>query len=425
MTSHEQRGGFVMLFLQRFQSLVPKHDSPCAFSKTQGLFDARKNEMKKLHKILSLFANIGVAEALLDEKFFVVSVANELIKRRADLYQKIYPKTKMICGDITNSNVYENVIKESKKAGVDIILATPPCQGMSTVGQQIDDDIRNYLTLPVIHAIKNLNPKYVVIENVPNFVNTTIMFNGSRQLLIDIIQSELQHQYNISINIVNTADFGVPQSRERMIILMSRCDLDTAWGIPQKEPKQSTMEEAIGWIPAIDPFVKDLSPEEFKRLFPLFEIRKEKALSISQWNIPPIHVYRQVKAMQYTPTGKSAFDNLPEHKPHKEDGSLVKGYHNTYSRQRWDKPAFTVTMDNRKISSQGNVHPGRFMGKDEKGEDVYSDARTLTLYELMRIMSLPDNWPLPKNVNEAFVRRIIGEGIPPLFVKKLFENIQE
>ena len=102
--------------------------------------------MKKRHKILSLFANIGVAEALLDERYYAVSVANELIKRRADLYKKIYPKTKMICGDITNHDVYETIIKESKKAGVDIILATPPCQGMSTVGQQIEDDERNYLT---------------------------------------------------------------------------------------------------------------------------------------------------------------------------------------------------------------------------------------------------------------------------------------
>ena len=111
--------------------------------------------MKKLYKILSLFANIGVAEALLDEKYFMVSVANELIKRRADLYQKIYPKTKMICGDITNSDVYEKVIKESKKAGVDIVLATPPCQGMSSVGPQKEDDKRNYLTLPIIQVILN------------------------------------------------------------------------------------------------------------------------------------------------------------------------------------------------------------------------------------------------------------------------------
>ena len=144
--------------------------------------------MKNKYKILSLFANIGVAEALLDENAFVVSIANELVKKRADLYQKIYPKTKMICGDITNNDVYEHIIKESRKSGVDIILATPPCQGMSTVGQQIEDDERNYLTLPVIQAIKDLTPKYVAIENVPNFVHTTILYNGTRQRLVDIIQ---------------------------------------------------------------------------------------------------------------------------------------------------------------------------------------------------------------------------------------------
>ena len=415
-----------MLFLQRFQSLLLGTTAPCAFPfKRCKEFSCLRNEMKKRHKILSLFANIGVAEALLDERYYAVSVANELIKRRADLYKKIYPKTKMVCGDITNHDVYETIIKESKKAGVDIILATPPCQGMSTVGQQIEDDERNYLTLPVIQSIKDLSPKYVAIENVPNFINTTILVDGTRQHLVDIIKSELQSQYKISVHIINTADYSVPQSRERMIILMSRCDTNNNWTIPPQEHVLKTMEDAIGWIPAIDPFVKDLTIEDFQRLFPLFEERKEKALAISRWNIPPVHVYRQVRAMQYTPTGKSAFDNSPEHRPRKEDGSFVKGYHNTYSRQRWDTPAFTITMDNRKISSQGNVHPGRYMGKDENGEDLYSDARTLTLYELMRIMSLPDNWPLPKDTNEAFVRRIIGEGIPPLFVKKLFDNIHE
>ena len=420
------REGLVMLFLQRFQSLLLGTTAPCAFPfKRCKEFSCLRNEMKKRHKILSLFANIGVAEALLDERYYAVSVANELIKRRADLYKKIYPKTKMVCGDITNHDVYETIIKESKKAGVDIILATPPCQGMSTVGQQIEDDERNYLTLPVIQSIKDLSPKYVAIENVPNFINTTILVDGTRQHLVDIIKSELQSQYKISVHIINTADYSVPQSRERMIILMSRCDTNNNWTIPPQEHVLKTMEDAIGWIPAIDPFVKDLTIEDFQRLFPLFEERREKALAISRWNIPPVHVYRQVKAMQYTPTGKSAFDNSPEHRPRKEDGSFVKGYHNTYSRQRWDTPAYTITMDNRKISSQGNVHPGRYMGKDENGEDIYSDARTLTLYELMRIMSLPDNWPLPKDTNEAFVRRIIGEGIPPLFVKKLFDNIHE
>lgn len=380
--------------------------------------------MKKkiIHRVLSLFANIGVAEAMLEDIGVAIPVANELIKRRADLYQEIYPQSKMICGDITNDETYQSIIGLSREAGVDVILATPPCQGMSTVGQQEEDDERNYLILPVINAVKDLTPNYVVIENVPNFINTSICYKGGRKLLVDIIKDELSINYSITINIVNTEDYGVPQSRERMIILMTRKDMKSVWTIPKKSKKQVTMQDAIGWIPSIDPYVKDLSPADFKNLFPLYEKRKEMALSISKWNIPPVHIYRQVRAMQYTPTGKSAFDNTPQHRPLKEDGSFVKGYHNTYTRQRWDTPAFTVTMDNRKISSQGNVHPGRLIGKDENGEDVYSDARTLTLYELMRIMSIPDNWPLPADAGEAFVRRIIGEGIPPLFVKKLFNN---
>ena len=279
------------------------------------------------------------------------------------------------------------------------------------------------MVLPVISAVKDINPQYALIENVPNFISTSIFYKGERRMLVDIIKSELGKDYFISIQLINTADYGVPQSRERMIILMTNKELKKEWTIPSKDEAIITMEEAIGWIPIIDPFVKDISKEEFNKIYPLYEKRRKKALSISRWNIPPVHIYRQVKAMQYTPTGKSAFDNSPEHRPIKEDGTFVKGYHNTYSRQRWDAPAYTVTMDNRKISSQGNVHPGRLIGKDENGEDVYSDARTLTLYELMRVMSLPDDWPLPIDTNEAFVRRIIGEGIPPLFVKKLFSNI--
>ena len=378
---------------------------------------------KKKYKVLSLFANIGVAEAMLEDINIEVPVANELIKRRANLYQKIYPNSKMICGDITDKDTYNSIIELSKKKGVNVILATPPCQGMSTVGQQDEDDERNYLTLPIIEAIKSLNPQYVVIENVPNYVNTKISYGDGRVLLTEILKKELSNEYHITIDIVNTEDYSVPQSRERVIILMTRNDMNTNWQIPPKSKKKITMKDAIGWIPSIDPYVKDLAPNEFQKLFPHYEERKQIALGISKWNIPPIHVYRQVRAMQYTPTGKSAFDNTPQHRPMKEDGTLVKGYHNTYSRQRWDTPAFTVTMDNRKISSQGNVHPGRLIGKDENGEEVYSDARTLTLYELMRIMSIPDSWPLPANTEEAFVRRIIGEGIPPLFVQKLFKNL--
>ena len=374
-------------------------------------------------RILSLFANIGVAEARFNELNDVeVVVANELIPKRANLYQQLYPQSHMICGDILDDKIFTKIYNESIKLGVDVIMATPPCQGISTAGQQLEGDERNSLTIPAIRMIEKLQPRYVLIENVPGYINTYIKYKEDNKLITDIIKERLGKHYYISINIVNTEDYGVPQTRERAILLLSRND-QPIWNLPHKCNCKITMRDVIGDIPTIDPYVKDLQEDEFKRLFPQYEERKKTALKISKWNIPPIHVYRQVRSMQYTPTGKTAFDN-EEFKPIKINGELVKGYHNTYKRQNWDTPAYTVTMDNRKISSQNNVHPGRYVGKDEQGRDLYSDPRTLTLYELMLIMSLPKNWPIPNNIQEAFLRRIIGEGIPPLFTRKLFNMIK-
>lgn len=384
--------------------------------------DLTCSENSSSHKILSLFANIGVAEAYLEELGFRVVVANELIERRANLYSEIYPFTNMICGDITDSDTYNKILESSITAGVDIIMATPPCQGMSTAGQQDSDDYRNTLILPVIQAIKDIMPKYVFLENVPTFLNTSIVVNSERVLIPDLLNNELSEKYLIKKYIINTKDYSVPQMRERAIILMTKKGEDE-WILPTKDSKIVTMSDAIGHLPILDPYVIDVHEEKLLELFPDFYSRKMQAESISKWHKPPHHIFRQVQAMMYTPTGCTAFDN-DYYFPRKEDGTPVKGYHNTYKRQNWDTAAYTVTMDNRKISSQNNVHPGRYIGLGEDGLDIYSDARTLTLYEIMIIMSLPENWPVPIRTSEAFLRRVIGEGIPPLFVKKLFMSLK-
>ncbi len=375
-------------------------------------------------RIVSLFANIGVAEACLNElKDAHVVVANELLPRRANLYKKIYPETNMICGDIAEEAIYQQILKSCIKEKVDTVIATPPCQGMSTAGQKIKFDERNSLVMFAIKLIHDITPQYVVIENVTDFIITPIMYHEVETMLPNVIHQELDANYDIDIHTIDTDNYGVPQSRDRMIILMTRHGVKKKWLLPPMEKNKVTMQDAIGDIPTIDPFIKDLSHDDFVKIFPLYEERRKFALTISPWNIPPVHVWRQVKAMMYTPTGQTAFDNPLPHRPVKVDGSFVRGYHNTYKRQNWNTPAYTVTMDNRKISSQNNVHPGRLVGQDKNGENIYSDARTLTLYELMRVMSIPDNWNVPLNTNEAFLRRIIGEGIPPLFMKKLFMQI--
>ncbi len=375
-------------------------------------------------KMLSLFANIGVAEAYLDEIGVEVVLANEMIERRAKLYSKIYPKTKMICGDITDKKIFNQIVDEAHNMEIDIIMATPPCQGMSTAGQQNENDERNKLICPVITAVKEIEPNYVFLENVPMFLNTKIEFNNQHILIPDLLEQELGEKYTIYKYIIDTKNYSVPQTRERAIILMTKKEKNIKeWTLPKADKHIVTMREAIGNLPMLDPFVTDISDEERQVMFPQYEERKQTALKISKWHMPPEHVKRQVIAMQHTPSGCTAFDN-EEYFPIKENGEAVKGYHNTYKRQNWDTAAYTVTMDNRKISSQNNVHPGRLEYINEDGEEIYSDARTLTLYELMIIMSLPKNWSIPNNTSEAFLRRIIGEGIPPLFVKKVFENLK-
>ena len=125
-----------------------------------------QKKKKTKHNILSLFANIGVAEALLGDIGKVV-VANEIDPKRAALYQNIYSDSKMICGDITKKEIIEEIIEESKTAKVDIIMATPPCQGMSTAGQMKKEDPRNLLFLYAIRIIKEIKPSYFMFENVP------------------------------------------------------------------------------------------------------------------------------------------------------------------------------------------------------------------------------------------------------------------
>ncbi len=384
--------------------------------------DCLKTTKKAQFKVLSLFANIGVAEAYLKDIGIDVVVANELIEKRATLYSEIYPETNMICGDITQEAIFNKIIYNSLMSEVDLIMATPPCQGMSTAGQQEKGDKRNLLICQVIDIVQKINPKYVFIENVPLFYQTKIEIDGTEILIPKLIEDTLGNFYKINKYIIDTKDYSVPQARERAIILMSRLDMSYEWILPIKDKKIITMQEAIGNLPSIDPFVIDVSEKELLDMFPHFYERKKRAIEISQWNNPPYHVKRQVIAMQHTPTGCTAFDN-DKYYPTKSNGEPVKGYRNTYKRQNWNTPAYTVTMDNRKISSQNNVHPGRKERVDEEGNIIYSDARTLTLYELMIIMSLPVNWPIPSNTPEAFIRRIIGEGIPPLFVKKVFSNL--
>ena len=87
-------------------------------------------------KGLSLFANVGIAEAMFNEIGVDILLANEIDERRARFYSEVYPDTEMICGDITDDSVRDHIVDKAVEMGVNFIIATPPCQGMSVAGNR-------------------------------------------------------------------------------------------------------------------------------------------------------------------------------------------------------------------------------------------------------------------------------------------------
>ncbi len=140
---------------------------------------------------LSLFANVGIAEAYFKEIGVDIVLANELLRDRAEFYSKVYPHTEMICGDITDDNVRNEIVEKAISKGVNFIIATPPCQGMSVAGNRDPFDERNQLIYYAIDVIKRVNPKFVLLENVPRLLVTKIKVDGATMLIPDYIRGEL------------------------------------------------------------------------------------------------------------------------------------------------------------------------------------------------------------------------------------------
>ena len=322
----------------------------------------------------SLFSNVGVAEAYFEEIGIKIEVANEIDEKRAAFYSHLYPETDMICGDITDIEIRNEIVNKSISAHVDFLIATPPCQGMSEAGLRKEFDERNQLIFYAIDTIKRINPKFVLLENVPKQLTTKIEHEGQIMLIPDYIKSELAEEYNFN---------------------------------------KETLEDAISGLPSLDPYLRE-GMELTLEKFPDFEIKRQAGLEISKWHYPPTHSWRQVQWMQHTPTGKSAIYNEVYY-PQKNDGSRIKAHHNNYRRQKWDMAGRTVTQNNGVISSLACVHPGRKI----EGSNLYSDARVLTIYELLIVMSLPIDWNIPSWANERFIRQVIGEGIPSRMVKRI------
>ena len=343
-------------------------------------------------KGVSLFSSAGIAEIYLKELGIDMVVANELLPKRAMLHEWLYPNCKMIVGDIKEK--FSQIYDEVKLNDCKFLLATPPCQGMSSLGKkEYYDDERNYLIFNVFDLIDNHNFDYILIENVPKFLKLYFPYKGEYKLLIDIVKDKYAKKYNIDYFILNAKDYGVAQSRPRGFIKIWNKNLK--WDNPIKQ-KEITLQEAIGDLPTLE----------------------SGQTSGIKWHNAKIHNDREILALRHTPTGKSAMKNEIYY-PKKANGEKIIGFHNTYKRMKWNEPCPARAMNNGNMGGHNNVHPGRLLD-----DGTYSDARVLTLRELFIVSSLPADWDLPEWCSDTLIRTVIGEAIPPMFCKNIIKGIK-
>lgn len=344
---------------------------------------------------LSLFSSAGIAETYFKENGINIVVASELIKKRCDIHSWLYKECHTICGDITEPKVFDSIRKEATNKNCKFLIATPPCQGMSTLGKkEYELDKRNYLVFYALDMMDVMDFDYILIENVPKFLKLYFPYKGKLLKLIDIIEVKYSNFYNIDSFVLNAKDYGVPQSRPRGFIRIWKKGL--SWSMPTPQP-EITVREAIGHLPSL-------------------EAGQDSGI---KWHYAKPHNERDIDAMKHTPEGKSALTN-EIHYPKKADGTRMKGFHNTFKRIKWDEPCPARAMQSGNMGGHNNCHPGHKLA-----DGTWSDARVLTLRELFIVSSLPADWNLPEdgNYTDNFFRQIVGEAIPPKFSESIIKGI--
>ncbi len=382
---------------------------------------------KKL-KYISLFSSAGVGCYGFAKDDFDCIATVELIERRLEVQkhnQKCLYPSGYIADDITKSSTKEKIFSEidlwKSKQGlkdVDVVIATPPCQGMSVANHKKNNELkRNSLVVESIKIVSEIRPKVFIFENVRAFLNTMCTDTDKKEKTIrEAIEINLGGKYNIHYQVINFKDYGNPSSRTRTLVIGVRKDIPevTPLDLMPSMKDGGTLRDAIGDLPALN-IMGEISQND---IYHNFRPYKEHML-------PWIETIKE---------GQSAFDNREQkRRPHQiKDGKVVFNENKNgdkYSRCYWDKVAPCVHTRNDILASQATIHP--------------IDNRVFSIRELMRMMSVPDtfNWvgiPLDElnqlsdeekrnllKKEEINIRQSLGEAVPTVIFASIAEKLKK
>ena len=149
------------------------------------------------------------------------AIANDLEESACITLKTNCPEIPVLCGDITNPNIKDFIIRTGQNSGADIICGGPPCQGFSLAGYRLKDDPRNQLFRHFIDIVSEVNPKVIVFENVEGLLS----YQGG-ETYRNIIELFSELGYNTEARKLHANHYGIPQKRKRVIILCTRKNIN-------------------------------------------------------------------------------------------------------------------------------------------------------------------------------------------------------
>ena len=347
-----------------------------------------------MSKVIDLFSGIGGLSEGFRMAGFDIVLANDIDNEIADSYKKNHLDTVMINEDITKLDINDTF---SSYKDIDVIIGGPPCQGFSQKGKRLSlTDPRNFLFHYFYEVVNELNPKYFLMENVPNILTTE---NGYfKDEILNIFQSI---GYSVTTDILDASDYGVPQNRKRAFVLGKRgnCMLNLPDPI---EGKKITIWDAISDLAYLNSGEGDF--EQTYKINPQSEYQKilrDNSKYLYNHKVTN-HSKIALERLQLIPINGGR-DSLPEEHLTK---SIFSG---TWSRMNKDIQSVTITTRFDTPSSGKFTHP--FLN------------RAITVREAARLQSFPDStvfWG-----TKGSQMKQVGNAVPPLLAKVIAETIKK
>ena len=360
-------------------------------------------------KVIDLFAGVGgLSYGFAHDDEFEIIAANEILEPMAKAYSSNHPRVMMYNKDIKDFSL-DDLTRDLgvKKGDIDIVVGGPPCQAYSTVGKRLIDDPRGKLFQEYYRILKELRPKLFVFENVKGLLS---MQGGD--LIKTIIALFESIGYHMQMRLLNAADYGAPQIRERVILVGTLDSKPFIYPKPTHynpelgKPKDSslkpyvTLGEAISDLPSIKTGESateySCDPQnEYQRL-----MRANAPTEIREHEVPKNNA-KLVAIMEALPDGGSPKDIAEELRPN-------SGFANCYCRLWWDKPSTTITRNLGCPSSSRCIHP--------------RDPRPLSTREGARLQGFPDDYIFCGKRGDKHLQ--IGNAVPTFLSRAIKDSVK-